>query len=97
MRKIWPAVQKAAEWNFGMAAKFGTIRSDILINTFDGIYREGDVCTYTSVLYVAALAALEELAGAFGNATLARRCAQGRLVRCARKQTDASHMLLPWS
>lgn len=47
VRTIWPSLQKAAEWNFGMASKFGTIRSDILINTFDGLPREGDVCSYT--------------------------------------------------
>ena len=40
----------------------------------DGIPREGDVCTYTSVLYLASLAALEKLAVAYGNQTLAARC-----------------------
>ena len=40
----------------------------------DGIPREGDVCSYTSVLYLASLAALEKLAVAYGNQTLAARC-----------------------
>ena len=59
------------------------MRSDTLINTFDGIYREGDVCTYTSVLYLAALAALEELATAHGNTTLVTRAAASKKTALA--------------
>ena len=31
---IWPALQRAAEWNFRQAAQHGTIQSRTLINTF---------------------------------------------------------------
>ena len=34
IRAIWPAVQRAAEWNFGQAEQHGTIQSRTLINTF---------------------------------------------------------------
>eukprot|EP01047_Picozoa_sp_COSAG01_P041864 COSAG01_NODE_3621_length_5860_cov_4.719840_4_plen_327_part_00 len=83
MHGIWPAIQRAAEWNFKQAAQHGTIQSRTLINTFDGIPREGDVCTYTSLLYIASLSALEQLAIAHSNYTLAARCRASKALALA--------------